>query len=58
MFNQPRHRTSRKIQVPDSKHQGILDSQASKQKVAIWNLLSRASLVIVDWDLVLPDEEA
>jgi hypothetical protein len=58
MFNQPRHKTSRKIQVPNSKHQGIFNSQAPKQKVAIWNLLFRASLVLGAWDLVLPGEEA
>jgi len=49
MFNQPRHKTSRKIQVPNSKHQGIFNSQAPKQKVAIWNLLFRASLVLGIW---------
>ena len=49
MFNQPRLYTSRKIQVPSSKHQGIFNSQAPKQKIAIWNLLFRASLVIGIW---------
>jgi hypothetical protein len=58
MFNQPRLYTSRKIQVPSSKHQPIFNSQVPKQKVAIWNLLFRASLVLGDWDLVLADEEA
>jgi len=58
MFKQPRPYTSRKIQVPSSKHQGIFNSQAPKQKVAIGNLLFIASLVLGDWDLVLPDKEA
>jgi hypothetical protein len=49
---------SRKIQVPSSKHQGIFNSEAPKQKVTIWNLLFRVSLVLGDWDLVLPDEKA
>jgi hypothetical protein len=49
---------SRKIQVPSSKHQGIFNSEARKQKVTIWNLLFKVSLVLGDWDLVLPDEEA
>src|SRR5213594_5060683 len=58
MFNQHRRYTSRKIQLPSSKHQGIFNFEAPEQKVAISNLLFRASLVLGDWDLVLPDEEA
>jgi len=42
-----------KVQTPR-----IFNSQAPKQRVAIWNLLFRVLLVLADWDLVLPDEEA